>query len=131
LLFLDDKGRPFLLAAVAQAVSTLLIGFVLVYLLRSALDRGSETPRVSRLAVWFGAAAVAVALVGLQIATMIQAHDFATSADQSTAAAHAASRSSWCRGTTRERTGTLACRSCCAWERWRTRRPSSRKARSA
>jgi NhaP-type Na+/H+ or K+/H+ antiporter len=61
LLFLDDKGLPLLLTAIAQALSTLAIGFVLLRLLRSALDRGAQIPRITRLAVLFGTAAVAVA----------------------------------------------------------------------
>jgi hypothetical protein len=88
ILFLNDKATALLLAAIGQALMTLLIGYVLLYLHDAATARGATTPRIARPLVLFGAIASAVANVGLQVAVMIRAHDFATSSDQSTQAAH-------------------------------------------
>jgi hypothetical protein len=88
ILFLDDKGFSLLLVGIAQALSILAIGYVLLFLLDAAMARGAVVPRVARMAVLFGAVATAVANIGLQLAVMVRAHDFATSSDQSTAAAH-------------------------------------------
>jgi hypothetical protein len=88
ILFLNQKATALLLAAIAQALMTLLIGYVLIYLHDAATTRGATTPRVARALVLFGAIASAIANIGLQIAVMIRAHEFATSADHSTHAAH-------------------------------------------
>lgn len=88
ILFLDDKGTALLLVGIAQALAILGIGYVLLFLLNGALGRGAQVPRITRMAVMFGAVATAVANIGLQLVVMVRAHEFATSADHSTAAAH-------------------------------------------
>ncbi|HEU4974398.1 MAG TPA: hypothetical protein VFT50_04870 [Baekduia sp.] len=88
ILFLDDKALSLLLVGIAQALAILGIGYVLLFLLDAAMARGAAVAKITRMAVMFGAVAVAVANIGLQLAVMVRAHDFAGSSDHSTAAAH-------------------------------------------
>lgn len=91
-LFIHDKAFGLLVVAIAQALTALLIAYVLVYLHRAAADRGATTPRVARLLAMIGGAATAVGALVLQIAVMTEASSFASSSDHSTAAAHDALR---------------------------------------
>lgn len=91
-LFIHDKAIPLLIVALAQAITALLIAYVLLYLHRAAADRGATTPRVARLLAMVGGVASAVGALMLQIGIMIEASDFASSSDHSTAAAHDALR---------------------------------------
>jgi hypothetical protein len=93
-LFIHDKAVPLLLVAVAQAITALLIAYVLVYLHRASTDRGATTPRVARLLAMLGGVTSAIGALLLQIAVMTEASDFASSSDHSTAAAHDALRGS-------------------------------------
>jgi hypothetical protein len=90
--FIDDKAVPLLIVAIAQALSSLLIAWVLVYLHQAATARAATTPRFARLLAMIGGVASAVGALLLQVGVMIGAHDFVTSSDQGTAAAHDALR---------------------------------------
>jgi hypothetical protein len=92
ILFIDDKAVPLLAVAVAQALASLGIAWVLVYLHRAATDRGASTPRPVRLVAMVGGVASAVGALLLQISVMVSASDFAGSSDHSTPAAHDALR---------------------------------------
>jgi hypothetical protein len=87
ILFLNDKATALLIVAIIQALLIGAIGYILINLLRAALDRGGRAPAAARLLVLFGAVGGIVGALGLQIALMVQTHDFANSADQSTKAA--------------------------------------------
>jgi hypothetical protein len=91
-LFIHDKAIPLLLVAVCQAITALLIAYVLIYLHRASTDRGATTPRVARLLAMLGGITSAVGPLLLQIGIMTEASDFASSSDHSTAAAHDALR---------------------------------------
>jgi hypothetical protein len=93
ILFYDDKAVPLVLVAVAQAITAAGMGYLLLFLLGGAQDRGAKTPRFARVLVLFGATATAVGALGLQLGVMIRAADFAGSSDQGTAAAHDVLRS--------------------------------------
>lgn len=93
IFFYDDKAIPLVLIAVAQAITAIGIGFLLVYLLDASTARGATTPRFTRIFVLFGAMATALGALVLQIGVMIRAHDFVASSDHSTAAAHDVLRS--------------------------------------
>src|SRR3954447_4402209 len=87
-LFIDDKAGPLLVVAVAQALTSLLIAYVLVFLHRAATDRGATTPRLARLLAMLGGVASAIGALVLQAAVMTEASDFAGAKDHSTQAAH-------------------------------------------
>jgi hypothetical protein len=92
ILFIDDHALSLLAVAVAQAATAVLIGVLLVFLYDASVARGAATPRIARLLALLGSGATALSAVALQIAVMISAGDFASSADHSTAAAHEALR---------------------------------------
>jgi hypothetical protein len=91
-LFIHDKALPLLAATLVQAAMVLLVGFILVFLLRAAADRGATAPRMARTLAIVGAGASALGAVVLQIGVMTDASRFAGSSDHSTAAAHDALR---------------------------------------
>jgi hypothetical protein len=91
-LFIHDKALPLLAATLVQAAMVLLVGYILVFLLRAATDRGATAPRMARTLAIVGAGASALGAVVLQIGVMVDASRFAGSADHSTAAAHDALR---------------------------------------
>ncbi|MCW3001346.1 MAG: hypothetical protein JWQ20_644 [Conexibacter sp.] len=91
-LFIHDHAISLLLVAVAQAATAVLIGVLLLFLHDASVARGANMPRLARRLAILGAAATALSAVVLQIAVMISASDFASSADHSTAAAHDALR---------------------------------------
>jgi len=86
-LFVHDKAGSLLVVAVAQALTALLVGVVLVFLFDAASARGATTPRLARLAAMFGAVGSAVAALMVQIGRMVGASDFASSADHGSQAA--------------------------------------------
>jgi hypothetical protein len=92
ILFINDHALPLLVVAIAQAATAILIGVLLVFLFDASVARGAATPRVARLLAILGSAATALSAVVLQVAVMVTASDFASSADHSTAAAHDALR---------------------------------------
>jgi hypothetical protein len=92
ILFIDDHALSLLLVAIAQGLTSALIGVLLVFLYDASVARGAATPRLARLLALLGAAASALSAIVLQVAVMISASDFASSADHSTAAAHDALR---------------------------------------
>jgi hypothetical protein len=92
ILFIDDHAISLLLVAIAQGLTAALIGVLLVFLYDASVARGAATPRLARLLALLGAAASALSAIVLQVAVMISASDFASSADHSTAAAHDALR---------------------------------------
>jgi hypothetical protein len=92
ILFIHDKAVGLLIVAIAQALTALLIAYVLVYLHRASTDRGATTPRVARLLAMLGGVATAVGALVLQIAVMTEAGNFASSSNHTTAAAHDALR---------------------------------------
>jgi hypothetical protein len=92
ILFIDDHALSLLLVAVAQAATAVLIGVLLVFLFDASVARGGTTPRIARLLALLGAGATALSAVVLQVAVMLSAHDFASSSDHGTAAAHDALR---------------------------------------
>jgi hypothetical protein len=87
-LFIHDKAVPLLAVAVAQAIASLLIGVVLVFLFDAATARGATTPRFARPLAVGGAIGAAIGALLTQIAVMIAAADFASSGDHGTKAAH-------------------------------------------
>ncbi len=91
-LFYDDHALPLLAVAICQAISVALIGVLLVFLFDASVVRGATTPRMARILAIGGAGASALAAIAVQIAVMISASDFASSADHSTTAAHDALR---------------------------------------
>jgi hypothetical protein len=93
ILFYDDKAVPLLLVAVAQALVAAGMAVLLLFLLSAAYVRGATTPRFARPLVLIGAAASGLGALLLQVGVMIRAHDFATSSDQGTQAAHDVLRS--------------------------------------
>jgi hypothetical protein len=92
ILFIDDHALPLLLVAIAQSATAVLIGLLLVFLFDASVARGGTIPRIARTLAIVGAGATALSALVLQIAVMISASDFASSADHSTAAAHDALR---------------------------------------
>jgi len=92
ILFIDDHAIPLLLVAIAQSATAVLIGLLLVFLFDASVARGGTIPRIARTLAIVGAGATALSAIVLQIAVMISASDFASSADHSTAAAHDALR---------------------------------------
>jgi hypothetical protein len=91
-LFIDDHALPLLVVAVAQSAAAILIGLLLVFLFDASVARGGTIPRIARTLAIAGAGATALSALVLQIAVMVSASDFASSADHSTAAAHDALR---------------------------------------
>jgi hypothetical protein len=91
-LFIDHHAIALLLVAIATAVGSLLIGFMLVFLYDAIVGRGGTPPRMARMLASVGAGATALSAVALQIAIMIGASDFASSSDHGTQAAHDALR---------------------------------------
>jgi hypothetical protein len=92
ILFIDDHALSLLVVAVCQGFSLALLGVLLVFLFDASVVRGANTPRMARILAIIGAGAGALAAIVLQIAVMIGASDFASSADHSTKAAHDALR---------------------------------------
>ncbi|HEV7751953.1 MAG TPA: hypothetical protein VGO71_10445 [Baekduia sp.] len=92
ILFIDDHALPLLLVAIAQSATAVLIGLLLVFLFDASVARGGTTPPIARTLAIVGAGATALSALVLQIAVMISASDFASSADHGTAAAHDALR---------------------------------------
>jgi hypothetical protein len=92
ILFIDDHAIPLLLVAIAQSATAVLIGVLLVFLFDASVARGGTTPRIARTLAMVGSGATALSALVLQIAVMISASDFASSADHGTAAAHDALR---------------------------------------
>jgi hypothetical protein len=88
ILFIHDKAGSLLVVAICQAVSVLLVAYVLVYLHRAATDRGATTPKIARLLALLGGVCSAVGALMVQIGLMVESSDFAKSSDHSTAAAH-------------------------------------------
>lgn len=91
-LFFHDHAGPILIGSVLQGLVSVGVGFVLVTLLRFALDRGGRAPRFARELVIIGAAAAALGTVLLTVGLVLNANDFASSADHGTQAAHDAAR---------------------------------------
>lgn len=92
-LYFHDHAASVLLGAVLQGLVSVGVGVVLVTLLRFTLDRGGHAPRFTRQLVIIGAAAAAVGTVLLTLGLVLNAGDFASSADHGTQAAHDAARS--------------------------------------
>src|SRR3954454_1942785 len=92
ILFIDDHAIPLLLVAVAQSATAVLIGLLLVFLFDASVARGGTIQRIARKLAIAGAGATAISALVLQIAVMISAADFVSSADHGTAAAHDALR---------------------------------------
>jgi hypothetical protein len=92
ILFIDDHAASLLLVAICQGLTSLLIGYLLIFLYDASVVRGATTPRMARLLALLGGLGSALSAVVLQIAVMISASDFASSADHGTAAAHDALR---------------------------------------
>jgi hypothetical protein len=92
ILFIDDHALSLLVVALCQGLSLALIGVLLVFLYDASVVRGANTGRMARILAIVGAGAGAIGAIVLQIAVMINASDFASSSDQSTAAAHEALR---------------------------------------
>src|SRR5919197_376918 len=80
-LFIHDKALPLLIVAIAQALTSLLVGFVLVFLFDAAKARGATTPRFARPLAAIGAVGAGVGALLVQISVMIGASDFASSSD--------------------------------------------------
>ena len=91
-LFIDDHAIALLAVAVATAIGSVLIGYLLMFLYDATVARGGTPPRIARMLASVGAGATALSAVVLQIAIMIGASDFASSSDQGTLAAHDALR---------------------------------------
>jgi hypothetical protein len=92
-LFFHDHAASVLIGSVLQALVSVGVGVVLVGLLRFTLDRGGQAPRFTRQLVIVGAAAAALGTVLLTLGLVLNANDFASSADHGTQAAHDAARS--------------------------------------
>lgn len=92
-LFFHDHAASVLIGSVLQALVSVGVGVVLVGLLRFTLDRGGRAPRFARELVIVGAAAAAIGTVLLTLGLVLNAGDFASSADHGTQAAHDAARS--------------------------------------
>jgi hypothetical protein len=92
ILFIDDHAASLLVVAVCQGLTSLLIGYLLIFLYDASVARGASTPRMARLLALLGGLGSALSAVVLQIAVMISASDFASSPDHGTAAAHDALR---------------------------------------
>lgn len=92
-LFFHDHAASVLIGSVLQALVSVGVGIVLVTLLRFTLDRGGRAPRFARELVIIGAAAAAIGTVMLTLGLVLNAGDFASSADHGTQAAHDAARS--------------------------------------
>lgn len=92
-LYFHDHAASVLIGSVLQALVSVGVGIVLVTLLRFTLDRGGHAPRFARELVIIGAAAAALGTVMLTLGLVLNAGDFASSADHGTQAAHDAARS--------------------------------------
>jgi hypothetical protein len=92
-LYFHDHAASVLIGSVLQALVSVGVGVVLVGLLRFTLDRGGRAPRFARELVIVGAAAAAIGTVMLTLGLVLNASDFASSADHGTQAAHDAARS--------------------------------------
>jgi hypothetical protein len=87
LLFFDDNAPLILVSAVLSALATLLIAFVLAFLADATRARRPETPGWLRPVVITGGVFAALSLIVVQVVYAIDVADFASSADQSRAAA--------------------------------------------
>jgi hypothetical protein len=88
ILYYNDHAPALIAVAVALALGSAAMSPILGYLYRAAAARTPKLPRLALYAALIGPLVVAVATLGLQIVSSVQASDFAGSADHSTKAAH-------------------------------------------
>jgi hypothetical protein len=86
-LFYDQHAATFIMIGVLLAAGALAVMLPLTYLYTAVRARRPETPRVGLVMAVAGPVALAVSELVFQIGVVIDAHDFATSADRSSAAA--------------------------------------------
>jgi hypothetical protein len=87
ILFYDEKAGELLLVAVILAIGALALLLPLTYLLRATKARRPQVPNAAIIVAVAGPVGLAVSELVIQIDVMLQAQDFADSADKSSEAA--------------------------------------------
>ncbi|MGI8595401.1 MAG: DUF4386 family protein, partial [Solirubrobacteraceae bacterium] len=93
LLFLDEHGTDFIIAAVLIALGALATGVTLLFLYRATKSRRPELPMVARVCAIAGPILLLAASIAAQVVLASKARDFATSGLQTAAAAKEVFRS--------------------------------------
>jgi hypothetical protein len=87
-LYLHDHASGLVIATVLQALVYFALGYILLELLRMTLDRAGKVARPTRALIYIGAVLAGVGSIARILGLVRNAADFASSHDQSTAAAH-------------------------------------------
>lgn len=88
LYFYNDKSFALILVSVVLALGSIATAPVLGYLFRATSARAQRLPRVALYGALVGPILYGIAQLVLQIAVTIKAHEFVTSSNHGTAAAH-------------------------------------------
>jgi hypothetical protein len=87
-LYLHHHASGLVFATILQALVYFALGYILLELLKMTLDRAGKVARPTRILIYIGSVLAGVGAIARIIGLVRNAADFASSHDQTTAAAH-------------------------------------------